>query len=223
MTTLFGEQINTLNSEKIFYHLENGQYSAVSDVELIYSIVGNEELAGRIYQTAGKDWASLFKYSAAELLKIPGVGKKRAIALVAAMEMGRRKMINTPEKKKSITTSYDLYKELSPLLCDLAWEELWLVTLNGRGQITSKIQISKGGRRETSADITMILKKAIEKNAVGMALCHNHPSGETHPSLQDDKLTKQVSKAAELVGIKLLDHIIIGDNSYYSYADEGQI
>ena len=70
MTTLFGEQINTLNSEKIFYHLENGQYSAVSDVELIYSIVGNEELAGRIYQTAGKDWASLFKYSAAELLKM---------------------------------------------------------------------------------------------------------------------------------------------------------
>ena len=69
----------------------------------------------------------------------------------------------------------------------------------------------------------MILKKAIEKNAVGMALCHNHPSGETHPSLQDDKLTKQVSKAAELVEIKLLDHIIIGDNSYYSYADEGQI
>lgn len=223
MTTLFGEQINTLNSEKIFYQLENGQYSSVSDVELIYSIVGNEELAGRIYQTAGKNWANLFKYSAAELMKIPGIGKKRAIALVAAMEIGRRKTINTSEEKKSIRTSYDLYTEMFPILCDLVWEEIWLVTLNSRAQITTKVQISKGGRNQATADITLILKKAIEKNAVGMILCHNHPSGGTRPSIQDDKLTEQLSKAAKLVEIELLDHIIIGDNSYYSYADEGRI
>lgn len=223
MTTLFGEQINTLNSEKIFYQLENGQYSAVSDVELIYSIVGNEELAGRIYQSAGNDWSNLFKYSIAELMKIPGIGIKRATALVAAMEMGRRKIINSPKTKMIIKSSYDLYKEMAPMLCDLCWEELWMIATNNRGQMITKVQISKGGRMETSADISIILKKAIEKNAIGIALCHNHPSGASRPSQQDENLTQRLSKAAKLLEIKLLDHIIIGENNYYSFADEGRI
>lgn len=223
MTTLFGEQINTLNSEKIFYQLENGQYSSVSDVELIYSIVGDEELAARVYQSAGKDWSCLYKFSIAELMKIPGIGIKRATALVAAMEMGRRKIMNTPQAKQQIISSYDINKIMAPVLCDLCWEELWLLVVNAKAELVTKIQISKGGRTETSADISIILKKAIEKNAVGIAICHNHPSGAVQPSSQDDNLTEKLAKAAQLLEIKFLDHIIIGENKYYSYQDEGRL
>lgn len=223
MTTLFGEQINTLNSEKIFYQLENGQYSSVSDVELIYSIVGNEELAARVYQSAGKDWSNLFKYSIAELMKIPGIGIKRATALVAAMEMGRRKIMNTPQAKQQIISSYDINQIMAPVLCDLCWEELWLLVVNAKAELVTKIQISKGGRTETSADISIILKKAIEKNAVGIAICHNHPSGGVRPSSSDDNLTEKLAKATQLLEITFLDHIIIGDTNYYSYADQGRI
>lgn len=223
MITLFGEQINTLDSDKIFNHLENGEYSAVSDVELVYSIVGNEELASRIYMTAGKDWSSLFKYSMAELMKIPGVGKKRATALIAAMEIGRRKLSNTPKAKPSISSSYELYKEMGPVLCDLCWEELWIVLVNGRNKMISKAQISKGGRSQASVDISIILKKAIEKGATGIFLCHNHPSGGNRPSIHDNTLTEQLVKASKLVDIRFLDHIIITDRGYYSYADEGRI
>lgn len=223
MTTLFGEQINTLNSEKIFYQLENGQYSSVSDVELIYSIVADEELAARVYQSAGKDWSNLFKYSIAELMKIPGIGIKRATALVAAMEMGRRKILNTPKTKQKINSSYDINQIMAPVLCDLCWEELWLLVVNAKAELVTKIQISKGGRTETSADISIILKKAIEKNAVGIAICHNHPSGGVLPSSSDDNLTEKLAKATQLLEITFLDHIIIGENKYYSYQDEGRL
>lgn len=223
MTTLFGEQINTLNSEKIFYQLENGQYSFVSDVELIYSIVGDEELAARVYQSAGKDWSNLFKYSIAELMKIPGIGIKRATALVAAMEMGRRKIMNTPQAKQQVKSSYDINQIMAPVLCDLCWEELWLLVVNAKAELVTKIQISKGGRTETSADISIILKKAIEKNAVGIAICHNHPSGGVRPSSSDDNLTEKLAKATQLLEITFLDHIIIGENKYYSYQDEGRL
>ncbi|RHJ83538.1 RadC family protein [Parabacteroides sp. AM08-6] len=223
MTTLFGEQINTLNSEKIYNHLSNGEYSSVSDVELVYSIVGDEELAARVYQTAGKDWSSLFKYSVDELMKIPGIGKKRAIQIVAAMEMGRRKIMNRQTNNKFIYQSSDLYEEMSPILCDLPHEELWIVLVNSRKKIIAKAQISKGGRNETSADITLILKKAIEKSASGIFLCHNHPSGNLKPSIQDNALTQRLRSAAKLVDIQLVDHVIITDEGYYSYSDEGNI
>lgn len=223
MTTLFGEQINTLNSEKIYNHLSNGEYSSVSDVELVYSIVGDEELAARVYQTAGNDWSSLFKYSIPELMKIPGIGKKRAIQIVAAMEMGRRKLMNKPDEKVTINSSGELYREMSPVLSDLQWEELWMVLVNARKKVIAKVQISKGGRRETSADVTLILKKAIEKGATGILLCHNHPSGGLKPSPQDDTLTNRISQAAKLIDMSFLDHIIITDEGYYSYSDEGRI
>ena len=129
MKTLFGEQIETLNSDRIFYHLENGEYNSLSDVELIYSIVGNEELAARIFMSAGKDYSALFRYSIAELMKIPGIGKKKAMSLVAAMEMGRRRIMNYKEDKKKMLCSKDLYEYFSPQMRDLECGWLLLIVV----------------------------------------------------------------------------------------------
>lgn len=223
MKTLFGEQLETLNIESIYNHLYNGEYSHLSDVELVFSIVGNEEVAARVCQTAGRDWSSLFKFSAAELIKVPGMGKKKATALVAAMEMGRRRNMQGQSGRVVIRSSAECYNIMYPLLSDLDHEELWVILVNRATKMINKLQISKGGRFETSADISLILKKAIENDASGIFLVHNHPSGSNRASKQDDMLTNNLNKAAKLLSMILLDHIIICDGSYYSYADEGRL
>lgn len=223
MKTLFGEQINTLNLDSIYNHVCNGEYSHLSDVELVYSIVGDEEIAARICQTAGNDWSSLFRFSAGELMKVPGVGKKRAVALVAAMEMGRRRSMQGEIKKMQIHSSKDVYKVMHPVLADLEHEELWAIMTNNTNRIISKAQIAKGGRCEVSADVCIILKKAIECNAMGLFVIHNHPSGATRPSHQDDSFTDKLSSAVKYLGIRLLDHVILAGNTYYSYSDEGRL
>lgn len=223
MKTLFGEQLETLNIESIYNHLYNGEYSHLSDVELVYSIVGNEEVAARVCQTAGRDWSSLFKFSAAELMKVPGMGKKRATALVAAMEMGRRRNMQGQSGRTIIRSSTECYNIMHPLLADLDHEELWVILVNRANKVINKLQVCKGGRFETSADISLILKKAIENDASGVFLLHNHPSGNNHPSVPDDTLTCTLNKATKLLSMKLLDHLIICDGSYYSYADEGRL
>lgn len=223
MKTLFGEQIDTLNIDSIYNHLYNGEYSHLSDVELVYSIVGNEEVAARVCQTAGRDWSCLFKFSASELMKVPGVGKKKAVALVAAMEMGRRRNMQGQPSRDIIRTSADVYNLMHPLLADLGNEELWVIPINGACKVINKVKVSMGGRKETTADITVILKKAIENNARGMILVHNHPSGVCRPSAPDDNLTERLEKAAKLIDIKLQDHVIVCDGCFYSYADEGRL
>lgn len=223
MKTLFGEQIETLNLDSIYNHLYNGEYSHLSDVELVYSIVGNEEVAARVCQTAGRDWSSLFKFSAAELMKVPGMGKKRATALIAAMEMGRRRNMQGESGKVVIRSSVECYNIMCPALADLDHEELWVILVNRANKVINKLRICKGGRFETVADISLILKKAIENNASGLFLIHNHPSGNNKPSAADDTLTNRLYKAAELLSMTLLDHVIVCDGRYYSYSDEGRL
>ena len=223
MTTLFGEQINTLNVDKINSHLANGEYNSLSDVELIYTIVGSEEIAGRVFQTSGKDLNSLFKFSISELMRVPGMTKKKSAALVAAMEMGRRKSLNAPKSRSVVRCSNDGYQLMYPILADLQHEELWIILLNRSAKVLEKICMSKGGSGETSADIPMIIRKVLEHGATGVILSHNHPSGNTQPSLSDDRLTHKLYKAAKLLDISLLDHVIVCDGSYYSYADEGKL
>ncbi len=223
MTTLFGEQINTLNLDKINSHLTNGEYNSLSDVELIYSIVGSEEIAGRVFHTAGKDINSLFKFSVSELMRVPGMTKKKSTALVAAMEIGRRKSINTPSKRPVVRCSNDGYLLMYPILSDLKHEELWIILLNRSASVIEKIQMSKGGTGETSADIQMILRRALEYGATGIILTHNHPSGSSSPSVSDDRLTHKLYNAAKIMDIALLDHLVVCDGNYYSYADEGRL
>ena len=223
MTTLFGEQVNSLDEKKIYENLENGSYRSVSDIELIYAIVGNEETAAKVFLSAGKDITSLFRYSIDELMKIPGVGRKKAIALVSAMELGRRRIMNTPDEKPVIRCSRDIYSMMFPHLADLNHEELWAIFINNAGRVIYKYKVSQGGINETTADIRLILKKAIEKLATGIILSHNHPSGQNRPSADDDRLTKRLADSAKVMEIRMLDHVIVTANKYYSYADEGRI
>ncbi len=152
-----------------------------------------------------------------------GIGEAKAITICAALELGKRRNLSDPVLRQSIRSSHDAYSLFHPLLCDLPHEELWIALTNRAGKVTGKTRISQGGTAETSADLRIILKTAINALAAGIILCHNHPSGNTHPSSQDDSLTKRLHKAAELLEINLLDHIILADGSYFSYADEGRL
>lgn len=222
MINLFGQQIDTLDSEKIFDCLSNGQFSSLTDMELVYSIVGSEELAAKVYGTAHKDLSYLFKYSVNELIKLPGMGKKKAIALVAALEMGRRRNLNVKNVNK-LVCSKDVFEEMKPKMIDLKHEEVWIILVNNSSHIIGEYQMFKGGRTSSVVDISMIMRKAIENSATGLFLIHNHPSANEKPSFADDKTTNSIKSACEIMQIRLLDHIIIADNLFYSYADNGKL
>lgn len=204
--------------------------SSLSDAELIAILIGsgntNEtavQLSQRILNSVSNNLNALGKVSIKELMEYKGIGEAKAITIVAAMELGRRRSITEPIKRESIRSSQDAFKAFYALLCDLPHEELWVALTNQAGKIIEKVKISQGGIGETSADLRFIMKAAINTTCSGIILCHNHPSGNLQPSPQDDKLTSRLSKAAQLMNIQLLDHIIISDKYYYSYADEGRL
>jgi len=204
--------------------------SSLSDAELIAILIGsgnnNEtavQLSQRILNDVSNNLNSLGKRSVKDLMTYHGIGEAKAITIVAAMELGRRKSVAVPEKRKVIRSSNDAFLIFYPLLCDLPHEELWIALTNHAGKVIEKVKISQGGIGETSADLRFIMKAAINTTCHGIILCHNHPSGNLQPSPQDDMLTSRLGKAAQLMSIQLLDHIIISDKYYYSYADEGRL
>jgi DNA repair protein RadC len=156
-------------------------------------------------------------------MEYKGIGDAKAITIAAAMELGRRRSISDPVKRGLIKSSNDAFQLFYPDLCDLPHEELWVALINNAGRVIMKEKVSQGGLGETSADLRFILKKAILATCHGIILCHNHPSGNLQPSNQDNLLTNRLDQAAKLLNIKLLDHLIISDNNYYSYADEGKL
>lgn len=205
--------------------------ASLSDAELLAILIssGNSnetavQLSQRILNTADNNLNALAKLTIRELISgFKGIGEAKAITICAALELGKRRNLSDPVLRQSIRSSHDAYSLFHPLLCDLPHEELWIALTNRTGKVTGKTRISQGGTAETSADLRIILKTAINALAAGIILCHNHPSGNTHPSSQDDSLTKRLHKAAELLEINLLDHIILADGSYFSYADEGRL
>jgi DNA repair protein RadC len=204
--------------------------SSLSDAELIAILIGsgnNEEtsvqLSQRILNRVSNNLNKLGKLSIKELTDYKGIGQAKAITIVAAMELGRRKGATEAIKLESIRTSNDAFLLFYPLLCDIPHEELWVALTNSAAKVIEKIKISQGGLNESSADLRFIMKAAINATCQGIILCHNHPSGNLHPSWHDDSLTSRVSEAAKLMGMQLLDHIIISDKNYYSYADEGKL
>jgi len=204
--------------------------TSLSDAELIAILIGsgnqNEtavQLAQKILNKASNNLNNLGKQSTKELMQHKGIGEAKSITIAAAMELGRRRAVTEPEKRNSIHSSNDAFKIFYPALCDLPYEELWVALTNNAGKVIEKVKISQGGIGETSGDLRLILKEAINTTCHGIILCHNHPSGSTKPSSQDDMLTTRLEKAAQLLDIKLLDHIIICDKYYYSYADEGRL
>lgn len=205
--------------------------SSLSDAELLAILIhaGSKEetavqLSQRILGSVDNNLNALGKLSVKELIKdFKGIGEARAITIIAALELGKRRTIATPLQRTIIRSSRDAYLLFYPQLCDLPHEELWIALTNRSSKVIEKVKISQGGTHETTADLRLILKAAINALAAGVILCHNHPSGSIRPSQADDALTQRLQKASTLMEISLLDHIVLCDGSYYSYADEGQL
>ncbi|MCG8410401.1 MAG: DNA repair protein RadC [Bacteroidales bacterium] len=206
--------------------LEKGIRS-LSNAEIIAILLGsgtkNEsavDLSKKVLKTASNNLNELAKLEISDLIRIKGIGQAKAITIIAALELGRRRKIADIIDKNKITESKDVFDLFCPIIGDLAYEEFWILLLNRSNQIIDKIKISQGGVASTVIDIKIILKKAIDKLASSIILCHNHPSGNKNPSSSDNSITQKLKLAAEYVDIKVLDHIIIADTQYYSYADE---
>jgi DNA repair protein RadC len=180
------------------------------------------ELAQDILRLGKDDLNELGKFSVKELMKVKGIGEAKAISIVAALELGKRRQALATREKPAITTSGDVAKYLQILLKDHQHEVFVVLFLNRANKIINDMRIiSEGGITGTVADPRIILKKALEENAVSIILCHNHPSGSLKPSRADEELTTKIKEAAKYFDIKVLDHIIVSEDGYYSFADEG--
>lgn len=204
--------------------------SSLSDAELIAILLGsgtrNEsavELSKKVLKLAENNLNELGKLGVADLTKTKGIGEAKAITIMAALEIGRRRKLSEIINKKKITQSKDVFEVFQPIIGDLPHEEFWILLLNRSNKIIDKYKISQGGVSGTVIDTKIILKNAIEKLASSMILCHNHPSGNRNPSSADDQITKKLKAGAELIDISVIDHIIIADTEFYSYADEGKL
>lgn len=200
----------------------------LSDAELLAIQIGfgtREEtaiqLAQRVLNYYSNDLNQLAKSSVAELKKFKGIGEAKAINIASAFELGRRRNELERADKPKITSSLDAFKLLNKKLSDLPHEEFWILLLNRANSVVKMECISQGGISGTVVDVRLILKPAIETLASGIILCHNHPSGQLKPSEQDVSLTKKIKESTRMMDINLLDHLIIGDQKYLSFADEG--
>lgn len=203
---------------------------SLSDAELIAIMIGSGTrqitavgLARRILSETGNDLNRLGKMTVEELCRFRGIGKAKAIAIVAALELGRRRNINGNPVPEKVTGSRDVFNMMFPLLTDLSHEEFWILHLNRSNRVIAKKKISQGGISGTLIDIRLLLKDALDNRCVSLILCHNHPSGNIEPSDEDRKITLRIRDAAKMMDINLIDHLIIGDGRYLSFADEGFI
>lgn len=201
---------------------------ALSDAELLAILLssGNRDetavqLAQRILKENKNSINELAKLHLNDLKKYKGVGEAKAVTIAAALEIGRRRTDESVEEKVKITTSKAAYAILRSKLSDLPHEEFWVIFMSRSNSVIKTECISKGGVTGTVVDARLILKPAIENLASGIILAHNHPSGNLRPSHDDISLTKKIKEAAKLMDISLQDHLIIGDQAYYSFADEG--
>ncbi len=204
--------------------------NSLSDAELVAILIssGNSEesavaLAQRILKSVGDNLIELSKMSLSDLKKFKGIGEAKAITIMAALEIGRRRREAEVLQKKHLLASRDAYEIFQSAMADSPYEEFWVLLLNRANRLIRKINISEGGISGTVADPKRIFKTAIDHNACSIILGHNHPSGSLKPSEQDIKLTQKLKKAGELLEISVLDHIIVGENNYYSFADEGMM
>lgn len=204
--------------------------STLSDAELLGILIttGNREksaigLARDVLALAGENLRDLGRLSIKELQKIKGIGEAKAIAICAAMELGRRRQMADGPERPTITRSKDALNIIMPLLQDLNHEAFCVLYLNTASKVLRHELISSGGLSATVADVRMILKNSLLYNASQIIIAHNHPSGSKQPSQSDIVLTRKISEAAALMDIRLMDHIIVAGNDHYSMADEGQI
>lgn len=202
----------------------------LSDAELLAILIGSGnagetavDVARRILKEYGNDLLRLSRCSIADLKKIKGIGEAKAIVISAAFELGRRKQEAPEERTIKVRASTDAVCIFQPMLGDLLHEEFWSLYLNRANMIIGKERISAGGMSGTVADPRMIFRAALDRKAVSIILCHNHPSGNTQPSSADVQLTKNMVEAGKVLEINVLDHIIVTQKGFFSFADEGLI
>jgi DNA repair protein RadC len=204
--------------------------STLSDAELLGILIssGTKEksavdLGRELLALVNNNLNTLGKLSIADLTKIHGIGNARAVTIAAALELGRRRKLSEIPDVVQIKCSKDVADIFQPILSDLLHEEFWILFLNRSNRVINRIKLSQGGISGTVTDVRMVMKKAVEYLASGIIVCHNHPSGNLSPSEADSKITQKIKEAGNLLDVQLLDHLIISDKDYYSFADNGLI
>ena len=207
--------------------LQKGKIS-LSDAELMAILIGsgsrNEsavDLCRRILAGSEHSLNEIGKLSIPQLMKFNGIGQAKAITIIAALELGRRRRTEEALERKKITSSSSVFEYIQPRIGDLPHEEFHIIYLNNSNKVINSMQLSKGGITGTLVDVRLALKMALELGATSIILCHNHPSGNLNPSSADKQLTQKLKAAGENLDIKILDHLIVTEKSYFSFADEG--
>lgn len=203
---------------------------ALSNAELLAILVGSGtpgvsavELMQQILSNCNNNLNTLGKMSIHELMQYKGVGEAKAITILAACELGKRRQMESPEERPQLSTATRVYNHMHPVMQDLDVEEFWVLFLNQDFRLIKKNRISHGGISEVSVDIRIIMREAVLCNATIVVACHNHPSGNIKPSKQDNALTQSLTNACEVMRLHFMDHIIVADGQYFSYHESGRI
>lgn len=203
---------------------------ALSNAELLAILIGSGstkesavDLMKHILNDCQNNLNTLGKMTIRELTEYTGMGPAKAVTVLAACELGKRRQLEKAEERPQINSAEAIYSVMHPKMQDLDVEEAWILLLNQNFKLIHKERISHGGITGVSVDVRIIMREALLHNATIVAFCHNHPSGSLHPSREDDALTQSIRKACEVMRLHLLDHVIITDGAYYSYHEQGRL
>lgn len=209
--------------------MEKGEQS-LTNAELLAILIGSGtpkksavQLMKDVMDVCDNRLSVLSKMTIEELTAFSGIGMAKALTIKAAAEIGRRRALEKANDNCRIETAEDVYNMMRPMMQDLSHEEFWVLLLNNSARVIKKVRLSSGGLTQTAVDVRMILKEALIVEATNMVVCHNHPSGSLYPSKDDENITKRIMSASETMNIRLIDHVIVTDGQYYSFADNGKI
>lgn len=202
----------------------------LSDAELLAILIGSGnteesavDLMKHVLADCNNNLNTLGKMTIYDLMQYNGIGEAKAITILAACELGKRRQMEKPEERPDLGTATKIYNHMHPVLQDCDVEEFWILLMNQNHRLIKKLRISHGGITEVSVDIRIIMREAVLANATILAVCHNHPSGNLRPSEQDNQLTYALQQACNLMRIQLMDHVILTDGAYFSYHETGRI
>lgn len=210
--------------------LERLGASSLSNAELLGILIGSGsteesavDLMKRLLGACKNNLNTLGKLSIHDLTRYKGIGPAKAITILAACELGKRRAMEKAEERQDLGSATAIYNYMHPRMQDLDVEEAWILLMNRNYKLFKSLRISHGGISETAVDVRVIMREAVLCNATVIALCHNHPSNHAAPSLEDDRLTQRIKQASEIMRIFFLDHIIMTDGCYYSYRENGRL
>ena len=203
---------------------------SLSNAELLAILIGSGtpgtsavELMQDVLKDCKNNLNTLGKMTIRDLCTYKGIGEAKAITILAACELGKRRQMESPEERPDLGTATRIYNHMRPVMQDLDVEEFWALLMNQHYRLIKKVRISRGGITETPVDVRIVIKEAVLANCTILAVCHNHPSGNLSPSHADKELTRSIKRACELLNIYFLDHVIITDGQYYSFKEQGNI